>query len=301
MPQGDAILAGNGPLLVAVAAQMTALGRPPLMIVEAGRPLLPRLQAAGLPYAYIREALSYLWTLKRAGIPWLHNAAIRRIEVIDDRLAAWIATKGSESRYEADFIALHDGLRPNSIGLPAENIDSGEGLPVVHAGDCRQTLGARAAVTSGHDAADRLLTALGDRSGAEPSGSRLVRQHMRAQRVLAAMFRPSSGHPLRELPDDTVLCRCENKTFGDLRALPGFPSVSAHQLRLNGRIGMGRCQGRFCAAWALQLVSESGGELQNETELTGRRWPVSPVSIGSLAGATLPDIDKSARSETQSD
>jgi hypothetical protein len=115
------------------------------------------------------------------------------------------------------------------------------------------------------------------------------------------MFSPSCGGSLRALPDDTVLCRCENKTAGDLRRLPGFPDVSAHQLRLNGRIGMGRCQGRFCAAWALQLLSESGGELQDESELTGRRWPVSPVSIGGLAGAKLPNTDKRTRSEIHDD
>ena len=66
-PDGNIIIAGNGPLLLAIAAQLATLGNPPVAIIESGKPMLPRLQLLGLPLAYMREALSYYRTLMKFG------------------------------------------------------------------------------------------------------------------------------------------------------------------------------------------------------------------------------------------
>jgi NADPH-dependent 2,4-dienoyl-CoA reductase/sulfur reductase-like enzyme len=51
-PRGDIVIAGNGPLAVALAADLARLGRPPVAVVEAGDPLarpLAALRMAAFP------------------------------------------------------------------------------------------------------------------------------------------------------------------------------------------------------------------------------------------------------------
>jgi len=281
-PDGDIIIAGNGPLLLAVAAQLATLGNPPVAIIESGRPMLPRLQILGLPLAYMREALSYYRTLRKFGVPWIHGAHIKHISQRGESLSVAVQKGSQEITYDADIVALHNGLQTNSTGLPNENFDPDQGVVVVHAGDCREALGARAAPASGRYAADRLLAALRPSVSSLHSPLQLRRQAL-AQTRLKTIFKPVSQPQLQSMPDDTVICRCEQKTIGDLRQLLTKPGVSAKEIKLNGRFAMGRCQGRFCAKWTLELATEVTGMNYTTQSLAGNRWPVSPISIGALA------------------
>ena len=298
-PDGSIVIAGNGPLLLAIAAQLAILGNPPVAVVESGKPMLPRLQMLGLPLAYFREALTYIRTLRRYRVPWIQGAHIERIEQDDELLSVTIRKGAREIHYGADIVALHDGLQSNSTGLPVENIDSDKGVVVVHAGDCHEPLGVRAAPASGRFAADRLLAAL-QKTGVSPDPPAQLRQQARAQKNLNSMFRAVSCMPLQSLPDNTILCRCEQKSVGDLRRLLDRPDVSAKEIRLIGRFAMGRCQGRFCARWTLDLAAEISGVSHATESITGNRWPIRPITIGALARlANESDAEQSADSETQ--
>jgi D-hydroxyproline dehydrogenase subunit alpha len=58
---------------------------------------------------------------------------------------------------------------------------------------------------------------------------------------------------------------------------------------------MGACQGRFCAdntASLMALMNADSGDFQPRAEdLTGRRWPVKPVSIAALTAAANPTTE----------
>jgi hypothetical protein len=125
-----------------------------------------------------------------------------------------------------------------------------------------------------------------------------LRRQARAQASLKSIFRPVSSIPLQSLPDDTILCRCEQKTVGDLRRLLTRPNVSAKEIKLNGRFAMGRCQGRFCAEWTLDLASEIAGVSYAADSLAGQRWPVRPITIGALASLAF---DSNAEQPTDSE
>jgi hypothetical protein len=111
----------------------------------------------------------------------------------------------------------------------------------------------------------------------------------RTQANLAALFAPvRPASPFCDLPDEIVLCRCESKTVGDLRSLCSQPDrLTGREVKHNGRFAMGACQGRFCAENTASLMAQlNPGEPQPLAEdLTGRRWPVRPVSIAALTRA----------------
>lgn len=270
---GRILLGGSGPLLLAAGAELAKGGNPPIAIVEAGRPFRHVVQSLGLPLPYLREAAGCMATLLRARVPILTGAEIARIESRGDALAVEVETSSGSRVLECDRIGLHDGIRPNNAG-PAT-----AAIPVVHAGDCRETLGARAALADGRAAGAALVAEL---SAAAPSGAnfgRRIERERRAQQRLTRIYSHDAESRLAALPDNTVICRCENRTAGDLRALG--PAPTDRDLRLHGRFAMGGCQGRFCTDWVRALTGPS----QPGSPLGAVRLPVRPIAIADLIGA----------------
>lgn len=282
--EGDILVAGNGPLTVALAADLARLGRPPVAVVEVGNPLAQLgsvLRLAGAP-SLLLEAASHLARLRISGTPWLRGTTLTAIERCDGRLVATLRNhRGETSALRADLIALHDGIRSNDFGLPTTS--QSEPI-VVRAGDCREVLGIRAAVFDGRRAARETIRLF---SGVNAPGadSKILRQR-RAQSILQELFRPvGGGSPISAVPEDTVLCRCEGRTFGELRAmLAETDQLSLREIKLNGRFGMGVCQGRFCSDSVRELValSRCHDKSASVEPLNRDRWPLRPVSIASI-------------------
>lgn len=291
-PQGRVLLAGSGPLLVAVAAQMARSGNPPVAVIEAGDPFtrfqsgLAMLGHGGL----LREAAGYLTTMMAKRIPWMRAARLVAIEKQGEGLQAIVRRRdGSSSMTTVDRIGLHDGIRENSVGLPAEVRIAASGPLVLRAGDCREALGAIAAEADGRRAGGAVADLLSGRRD-RADFDRAINHARAAQETLARLFAPIDPRsPLSDLPDDTILCRCEGKTVGDLRRLcDRADRLTGREVKHNGRFAMGACQGRFCAANTAALMAEINPAAPSPAaeDLTGRRWPVRPISIAALTGAT---------------
>ena len=284
LPPGRIVLAGSGPLLVAAATQMAALGRPPLAVLESATPVGAPLAAAALAIhpAYAADALSYLIKLRAARIPWRTGHRLAAVSRTEAGLVLTVDGPGGRSAIGADWVALHDGLMPNDFGLPADACPGEAGPVVLRAGDCREVLGGEAAAADGRRAGEELVRLL---AGGRANGSRAtdLRRHRQAQAAIAGMFR-SAIPDLHALPDSTMLCRCEGKTIGDLRALiGGSKGLQAREVKLNGRFSMGACQGRFCAAWTAAIMRRlSGDDGPTARDFTGRRWPTRPVPVSAF-------------------
>ncbi|PLU06207.1 FAD-dependent oxidoreductase [Sinorhizobium medicae] len=301
VPEGRVLLAGSGPLLLALAAQMTAAGNPPVAVVEEGDPVSRPLAATRLlthPFILPDMAVLMMPVLLRRFL-WRRGTRLTEITQSADMLSARLrAPDGREERFEVDRIGLHDGLRANDFGLTA---DPPSGLVILRAGDLREVLGAHAAEADGAEAGREAAARL---EGRPSCGSRSdMRRHRALQHRLSRIFAPAQGATvLRDCPDETVICRCEGRTIGHLKEqLAGPDAVSARELRLNGRFGMGACQGRFCSEWALSLMSElrrSAGVPASPPDFaeTGVcRWPLRPVALSSLANAGIYDDTRTER------
>ena len=74
---------------------------------------------------------------------------------------------------------------------------------------------------------------------------------------------------LKTLPTDaTIVCRCEDVTFGRLRSHPSWRAAKLHT-----RCGMGPCQGRVCGAATSFLLGWNADSV---------RPPMFPALISSL-------------------
>ena len=80
------------------------------------------------------------------------------------------------------------------------------------------------------------------------------------------------------LPDDTLVCRCEAITAGELRrtaTAQGAPEVN--RAKAFSRVGMGRCQGRYCGLAGAEVLAAA---LAVPVERVGRlrgQGPVKPL------------------------
>lgn len=273
-PKGRILLAGSGPLLIALAAQLTRLGNAPLAVIEAGRPFAYPLKTLRLPLSYLREGAGYMATLVAHRVPVLTGAEVERISADGAALNVQVVHRGNLRTFEVDQLCLHDGIRPNDIGLT-----DCAALPVLRLGDCAEALGARAALAAGRAGGKAMVKALASGTPSGPLDAPTIARERQAQALLYQIYANDERGRLAALPDDTVICRCENRTLKDLRALG--PTPSARQLRLNGRFGMGPCQGRFCREWVAQALGVPAA-----APLGATRWPAAPIPISDLLHAT---------------
>jgi hypothetical protein len=252
---------------------LTKLGNPPVAIIEAGRPFSHPLTALRLPVSYWVEACQYLARLRLAGVQLLNGSHLTSISTETGHLRADVDTPQGPRQFTVDHIGLHDGIRPNDIGLP-----DCAALPVIRVGDCNEALGARAAIADGRAGGATLAAQLLGRP--EPAPAADIKRQRVAQARLAEIYSHEGAARLHDLPGDTVICRCEARTLDDLRALGASPTP--RQLRLDGRFAMGPCQGRFCADWVNQLANSK----TQQTGIGAPRWPASPIAVADLLAAT---------------
>jgi D-hydroxyproline dehydrogenase subunit alpha len=289
-PAGPVLLAGSGPLLLALAAQLAAAGRPPVAVLEQAQPLASiwwqgrSVVQALRSWPHMQEVALYARELWRARVPYLMGWHVASVTAAGAGLTVTAQHhRGVLRQFQVQHLALHDGLHPNNTGLP--KVDQGAAGCLVHAGDCREVLGAAAAVDDGHRAALQVLRYLGRPSLDEQRLDQAIAAARRTQTALAQLFQAPPIAPTA----NTVLCRCEGLRRTDFERLQ--VAASARELRLVGRFGMGACQGRYCAHAVSSLAREHGvafepGALNGDEP----RWPMRPVALTALAAYTDEEV-----------
>ncbi len=195
-----------------------------------------------------------------------------------------------------DVVALNNGFQPEvglarALGLSHRFVASGLGHLATEADeDGRTSLGSVFAVGDGAAlggarvaaARGRLagLAAARDLGHAAPEDSGTRRALRRALAFQDALWRVFPLPPVdrNSIADATIVCRCEEVTAGALRTelAAGLHSLAA--LKKATRAGMGRCQGRFCAATIVRLCP---GAVEPDG-FAAPRAPVRPVPAAPL-------------------
>lgn len=293
------IFVGTGPLLYLIAWQYLKAGARPAAVIETGSftnqvKALPRL--ASQP-ATLFKGLFFTAVLKARGVPVIYSALPERIEAHGERLVLTYLRNGRNQRVEGDAIALGAGLKPETqlaeilgcafdfhpptrLHLPrCDKMGRSSVSHVYVAGDTGGIRGADAAEAGGELAALAVLEDL--RYPIADARRQHLLARMRRSEVFRSGLEAAFAYPIQAiagLPDETVLCRCENVTIGEVRAaIPFWNITEMNRLKAITRCGMGRCQGRVCGSAAMELLA---GETNTEIETVGRmrgQIPLKPV------------------------
>lgn len=115
----------------------------------------------------------------------------------------------------------------------------------------------------------------------EKKWGRKRRQDLKFGALFNRLFSISESDVL-EIPDDTIICRCEDVTMKELKAACERGFSTPGSLKLSVRTGMGNCQGRTCGPIVSDILSVLTGKNPVELGPLSVRPPVKPVSIHSL-------------------
>lgn len=299
---------GSGPLLWLVAYQYMKAGAGVAAVLDT-TPFRQKLHAlAGLPHepATLAKGVYYLAWIRAAGIPVAEGVTPLRIEgEKPDGVSAlhWRDAAGKEHRLDCDAVGLGWGVRPelqlaDLAGVPItfdrvqhnwvpqrDALGRSPVRGVYLAGDGAGIGGADVAEMTGACAAQALLEDAGlpvDHALRRRLQARLRRQ-ARFRAALERAF-PFPAHLAAAMPDETILCRCEAVTAGEMRAAaepegPHGAAPEVNRAKAFTRIGMGRCQGRVCGMAAAEvLAARIGCDVARIGRLRGQP-PVKPLPI----------------------
>ena len=294
------VLAGSGPLLTLVAAQLRAAGGAVEAVLDTA-PLAAQA-AGGVRMALSRPRMTARGARMRAGLGRSYHAGteLERIETGEGGVAAvrWRDGRGRAHRTPCDAVAIGWHLRSETAladlaGVPFDwSDDWAQWLPRADAmgraggatylaGDGLRILGADGAELSGRLAAIACLRDLGlPAPDPRPDARRLSRMG-RFGRGVALAF-PWPGAAVARLLDDAVLCRCEGVTAGELRAAMARSGFEANRAKSLSRVGMGRCQGRFCQIAAAEVMARAAGTAPAEAGRLRAQPPVRPAPVDAL-------------------
>jgi thioredoxin reductase/bacterioferritin-associated ferredoxin len=326
VPLGPTIVAGVGPLLYAVATGLLKAGGELAGVIDLSRPsdwiwALPAL--ANRPDLLARGA-SWQLQLRRAGVPLYMGHAVTAIHGSQDVEEVEICPvdrnwhpcpAGRTVRIRARSVAIGHGLIPATEALrllgvrqvfrpelggwiPALDSDGASQVPGVYgAGDCTGVSGAAAAefagalagLTAARDAGHLSIDRYNDE--AIP----LRRQLGRAERFGAAISKLMTVRSglVRAIPNDTVVCRCEDVTRAAIDRAAAAGASRLNQLKLTTRCGMGPCQGRMCGEPAAELMALARGTGRPLVGQWSARTPLRPLPLATAVGDyTYDDIPK---------
>lgn len=270
------VVAGTGPLLLAVAAHLAHRGAQILAICEQAplsrlRPFAlsllaqPGKLAQGIALRFATRGARFYtgcWPVAAKGEGKLESVTLLR--------------GGRECELPCDYLACGYHLVPNlelatllgctiHEGFVVTNQWQQTGVPGIYcAGETTGIGGVELSILEGQIAG---LAATGRVEKAE----HLMEKRARGQRFVRALREAFELDPrLRALPSsETLVCRCEDVPFGELRNY-----ACARDAKLHTRCGMGPCQGRICGAatefifgWPMDSV----------------RPPIIPTSLSTLA------------------
>jgi thioredoxin reductase/bacterioferritin-associated ferredoxin len=312
-PTGQVVLAGSGPLLLLETTLLLKKGVKIAAILETTpkipSPLaLPRLPAAMRRTDFLLKGLAMVQEIRRSGVP--HHKGVVDICCHGREKVETVSARAGEKQlnYPADIVLLHFGVIPSThifrqIGCHMlYNREQRYWYPqcdpwgrtnherVFAAGDGATVTGALAAEYRGELAALEVAHCLGilpayERDAkAEPLRAAL-RHDGYPRPLIDTVFAP--GQPAWRVPDDTVLCRCENVTVGEVRKVIGEGVTEVNEMKVLTRCGMGPCQGRMCGPGAAEIIAEATGLPPDRAGLLNIRPPLKPLPLGEIAAMEL--------------
>ncbi|MEJ8660415.1 NAD(P)/FAD-dependent oxidoreductase [Streptomyces sp. MS1.AVA.4] len=289
LPGRRIVVAGSGPLLLAVAGSLAAAGATVPAVVEAAAypAYARRLPALLRNPGKIAEAALHGAALLRHGVRLLSRHAVtaahgtQRVEAVTvSRLDQdWRPVPGSGRRVPCDALAVGHGLLPQlelATGLGCATSRTADGTAALDLDDEQRTSmpgvwsagetggigGAELALAEGELAALCVARTLSPtphdaRRSRRAEALTSRRDRLRAfAEAMAAVHRPRPGWT-GWLDDATPVCRCEEVPAGFVRE--AAEELGAHDTRtvkLLTRAGMGWCQGRMCGPAVAALAGE---------------------------------------------
>ncbi len=310
IPEDGVVLAGSGPLLLLLAWQYLHAGVKIRALLDTSPyhnllRALPHLPRALMAHHYITRGLHYQNMIKLAGVPIIKGVSQLAAHGTDRLEKISYRRHGKSHELDTDLLLVHFGVVPHTHlsraagckhywdnnqqclrpQLDEWGTTSQPGLLI--AGDTAGIGGARTAEHAGRLAAFQILFQQGiidqaqrDREAAKDR--KWMRDDLHIRPFLEKLFRHPWGL-LARADADTIVCRCEEITAGQIRAEYHRGHGSSNQVKFISRSGMGPCQGRQCMLAVAHILADESNQPMRDDAFYKVRPPVTPLTLGQLA------------------
>lgn len=320
-----ALISGTGPLLFSVAAHLAEAGVEVVAVCESNH-IIPR----GLKHAFtmlkqwdrLTEGAKYMSTMMKHKVPYKIGYSVIEAKgsgQVEEATIARLDKSGrpipnTQKTFKVDLVVSGYSLTPNT-GLPrlvdcemtyqrgkggwvpVRDEDFQTSLPGVFViGDGAGIGGAENARLEGKIAGIAVACKTGHVSQTkakqlrEEINPKLHRQQ-RFGDLLSDLFTPPQGL-VSLLHDDTIVCRCEEITLGEVKDAIQKGARSIGEVKMLTRTGMGNCQGRMCEHTVAEIIANTLAEEGITREKAGYysiRPPLHPLPQKFLAEAVPED------------
>ncbi len=269
------VVAGTGPLLLAVAENLASKGAIIAVIVEQASAASINRFARSLWRTPAKLVQAVRLRAKLKGTQYLKDAWVTAAHGPEKLRSITINVRGKSRTIDCDLLAVGFHLAPNlelaelleceiSNGFVAVNEFQRTSRPSIFcAGEQTGIRGVEASLVEGTIAG---CAAAGDEESARKHFAERFRSHRFAAGLYAAF---ALRDELRTLADDaTLVCRCEDVNYGKLKKFDNWRTA-----KLQTRCGMGPCQGRVCGPATRFLFGWKRGSA---------RPPIFPVKLEDL-------------------
>lgn len=314
IPAKPVWVAGSGPLPLLYIAQLIRAGGKVAGWLDTSprgewRRAMPWAGAALLERGEIAKGLKWMRELREAGVHRVRG--VTSLKAMGDgqlQSLEYTLANGQVKHAPADVLLSHEGVIPSihmtqALGcahtwseqqsclvpeLDGWGQTSKHGMFV--AGDGAGIGGAKAACVRGELAAIGVAKQAGHLSAesAQELGEALgkeLRSMLRLRPMLDALYPPRAE--IFAPADDTIVCRCEELTAGDIRKAAALTPLGPNQMKAFTRAGMGPCQGRQCGYTVAHIVAATQQRHVSEVGFYRIRPPLKPVTLGELATLNL--------------
>ena len=310
-PGRRVLLAGTGPLQLVVARQMLDAGIEVLGVSDSDAIVgalrwLPDLMRQP---CLIKQGLTYMYHLKRAGVQLLRSYVLKGIqgeEVVERAILGKVDSRcrpiaGFDKTFDVDTVCIGYGLIPSTwltsmigcrhrfnpmingwVPYYDKNMQTDQ-AGVFVAGDGAGIAGVLVAKMEGTIAGLHAAAYAGNISQNQAEDmARTVRKKLASMgKFRQAMDRMYPIYPdlYAHVTDDTIVCRCEGITAGEIRKAIREGTMHFNDIKKRTRSGMGYCQSMNCQpAVAAMLVREFGASPEKIAMMTTRA-PARPIPM----------------------
>lgn len=318
-PGQRVLVAGNGPLNMQVAAELAAAGARVVALVELAHPVrassvLPGATMALSSPGLIADGAKYGLALARARVPVIVGSAVVRMTGDEKGVSGAVVARlgpdgtpvpGTERSFEVDAVCMGYGFLPsNEIArmldchhiwdeslkslVVERDVNGRSSVPETYViGDSAQVHGAKVAQARGVIAGASIVADLaGPRSRSLErelgAARRNLARNLRFQTALNRVFAAPVLTVELATPETTV-CRCESLSLDTVsKGLDDLTSSAGASKRVS-RVGMGKCQGRYCGPAVVALSASRSGVAIDERSGFAPQVPFKPTPISVIA------------------
>lgn len=322
LPSKRIMIGGSGLFLFSVAYEYLKNKGKVLAVLEQTGMMgkVKMLPALAHQFAKVAEGAKFLSKIFFSGVPVKHRQKIleaRGNEALEEVVTGRVDSSGkvipgSERIYQTDALGIGYGFVPNIEGPQQAGCelqytpDMGGWIVKVNshletsqenilaAGEITGVGGAFKSIDEGKIAALTILKKFQkiDEVDFQRQMKRLTKKrkhHLQFTHYFNSLYRVPEQAFL-DIPDDTIVCRCEDITFGDIKKgiAEGYDTPMA--LKSGMRLSMGNCQGRTCGPVVYDILSAVTKTDANSFGPFNTRQPMKPVSIEALANFADTDL-----------